>query len=900
MFQGYRWLVSQHPARITIFWLGLAACLLAVSPDLTRLAAEGQARLLPGDAESVQANRVIHKVWPDRWYASAAVAVLERASGLTGEDDDFARKLASRFERPDRPEPIVGVFGPDASPEVAERLKSRDGTMRMVLVPLSISFVAPATQDAVRWLMEQSQKIEPPAGLQLTWTGDAVIGRDYMGDVQTSLDRAAIATVFLLLAVLLFVYRSPLLALIPLVTIGVGLAVSRSVLAWLVVGAGWEMSPLVELFLIVILFGCGTDFCLFLSWRYGEHWDPQAPAQAMRETLHSALEPIATSAGTVIVGLSLMGTTRFKLFSSTGPSVALGLGITLLACLSLTPALLVMLARYRPRSFHRMIRPHGDFWGQVASLVLKRPFECWFATLLLLAPLAYLGTQTNYLQDVISEMPQDRGAVQAFHQIANKFGPGAVAPLSVVIGSSSDLSHSEGLALIDDLSRLLSRQKRLAEVRSATQPLGDPQPLEPARLASRLTEVNEGFTRMAEGAGRLRQGLIEGVAKLQTAIQLRKMTGIDLTGSTEDASRSIASSFAQASAALMGRAVVKPGGTSPTARAAEPAGESTAPKAADPREQMASQLLLAADGAGQIVEGAKRAQEEVTNILTDPVGRHALDRLLITPATVREFPELRKSLQAYISEDGHHARIDITQTDRFFSTAAMNQVTSLRHRVSDFLREQDEVPIAGFGITGANAESADIWAVTRRDQIQIWVIVPLGVFLVLLLALKDPWACVNLVLTMLLSYLFALGMTHLVFVTWLGAEGIDWKVPLFLFVLLVAVGVDYNIFLMSRLQKEVRLLGMEAGIKRAVASTGGLITSAAAITVCSFASFLTSPLASLRQLGFALVVGITLDALLVRPVLVPCGHWLIHQIRLQVRRWNPDADLVNVSVSVQE
>ena len=145
----------------------------------------------------------------------------------------------------------------------------------------------------------------------------------------------------------------------------------------------------------------------------------------------------------------------------------------------------------------------------------------------------------------------------------------------------------------------------------------------------------------------------------------------------------------------------------------------------------------------------------------------------------------------------------------------------------------------------------------------------------LLLTLRDPLACLNLVATMVLTYAFALGATHLLFVTILGAAGIDWKVPYFLFVLLVAVGVDYNVFLMARLREESHRTELGAAIIRAVGQTGGLITSAAAITACSFASFLFSPLSSLRQLGFALVVGITIDALIVRPVLVPCGHWLM-------------------------
>ncbi len=138
-------------------------------------------------------------------------------------------------------------------------------------------------------------------------------------------------------------------------------------------------------------------------------------------------------------------------------------------------------------------------------------------------------------------------------------------------------------------------------------------------------------------------------------------------------------------------------------------------------------------------------------------------------------------------------------------------------------------------------------------------------FIVLIIALRDPLACVNLVVTMLLTYLFALGATHFLFITCLGSEGLDWKVPYFLFVLLVAVGVDYNVFLMARLHEETGTLGLKAGIGRAVAQTGGLISSAAAITAISFASLLFSPLSSLRQLGFALVVGITVDAILVRP-----------------------------------
>ena len=337
------------------------------------------------------------------------------------------------------------MLGPGSPPEIAGRLLSKDGTVALVAVPLSTSFVAPATHEAVAWLQSQTRadRLDLPQGLEVRWTGDAVIGRDYMGNVQTSLDRAAVATVVLLLGVLLAVYRSVWLALVPLATIGISLVISRSVLAWMTL-AGWEVSPLVELFLVALLFGSGTDFCLFVSWRFGEHWDAGDPARAMRVTLERSSSTLLTSAGTVIVGLSLMGTTRFKLFSSTGPSVAIGLAITLAATLTLTPALLVILARLRPRAFTGLTAPSSGLWERIARAALARPVVSWLATVLVMAPLAVLGLRSGFVQDVMTEMPSDMTSVKNLRWLATKFDTGALAPLTVVLDSDSDLRSSRG------------------------------------------------------------------------------------------------------------------------------------------------------------------------------------------------------------------------------------------------------------------------------------------------------------------------------------------------------------------------------------------------------------------------------------------------------------------------
>lgn len=832
--------LSSRPYYAVLGWAALALAVGCLAPNLTRLAAEGQGRLMGDDVESRRAADVVRQAWPDQSHESLAVAVLYRAGGLTEADLAYAASLEARFERAGRPEEVLRVLGPASAPEIAERLVSRDRTVAMVAAPMSSSFVLPATHEAVAWLQAQAVgALAPPSGLELGWTGDAVIGRDYMAGVQTSLDRAALATVVLLLAVLLFVYRSIWLALVPIVTIATSLVVARGVLGWMT-SAGWEVSPLVELFLVAVLFGSGTDFCLFISWRFAENWDPADPVGAMDRTLRGSALALLTSAGTVIVGLLLMGTTRFRLFSSTGPSVAIGLALSLAATLTLTPALLVLLARHRPRSFAGLLAPASGLWERIGALAMRRPAVSWAATLLLMVPLALLSMRAHVVQDLLSELPGATPSKQTFRRVSEAFGAGVSSPLTVVLESDADLRSSEGLALIDDVSRFLSRQRRLAEVRSATQPLGSPDLLKRARIGSRMGELNDGFGQLSAGAAQLEQALNQGLARLRAALWLERKTGLALTGPSS---------------------------------AKAPAGSAN-----DPREAMANELARAAEGAGKIAEGARRARAEVGGMLDDPVGRRAFDRLLINDETVRQNPDLHQSFAAYITPDGHRARLDLTQSDRVFSAGAMDEVVTLRRRLNEFLADADG-PRVQATIAGANAESADVRAMTRADQFQSWFVIPLGVFLVLLVALRNPLTCLNLVATMLLTYAFALGATHLLFVVGLGAEGIDWKVPYFLFVLLVAVGVDYNVFLMASLNEETHRHGLRAGIVRAVGQTGGLITSAAAITACSFASFMSSPLGSLRQLGFALVVGIAVDAVLVRPLLVPCGHWLLNRRR---------------------
>ncbi len=172
-------------------------------------------------------------------------------------------------------------------------------------------------------------------------------------------------------------------------------------------------------------------------------------------------------------------------------------------------------------------------------------------------------------------------------------------------------------------------------------------------------------------------------------------------------------------------------------------------------------------------------------------------------------------------------------------------------------------------VTGADAEALDVDEATARDRTLILPLI-LGLVLFALFGLLRSFvAPIILVSTVLLTYLSALGVSWVLFTSVFGFSGLDSGVPLLAFLFLVALGVDYNIFLITRALEETKVVGARKGILRALAATGGVITSAGILLAAVFAALGVLPLVVLAQLGVIIFVGVLIDTLIVRTVLVP-------------------------------
>ncbi|GLX23187.1 MMPL family transporter [Streptomyces lavendulae] len=214
-----------------------------------------------------------------------------------------------------------------------------------------------------------------------------------------------------------------------------------------------------------------------------------------------------------------------------------------------------------------------------------------------------------------------------------------------------------------------------------------------------------------------------------------------------------------------------------------------------------------------------------------------------------------------LAVDGR-VRIDATLAAAADSDAAKTTVAELRTRVH-------AVPGADAIVGGYTAQKYDTERTAARDRTVIVPVVLAVIWLILVLLLRSLLIPVLLVATVALNFLATLGVSALVFQHLLGFNGTDASVPLYGFVFLVALGVDYNIFLMSRVREETVTHGVRHGVLRGLTTTGGVITSAGVVLAATFAALMVIPLAFLVQIAFIVAFGVLLDTLVVRSLLVP-------------------------------
>ncbi|WP_412842410.1 MMPL family transporter [Candidatus Frankia alpina] len=217
---------------------------------------------------------------------------------------------------------------------------------------------------------------------------------------------------------------------------------------------------------------------------------------------------------------------------------------------------------------------------------------------------------------------------------------------------------------------------------------------------------------------------------------------------------------------------------------------------------------------------------------------------------------------AKIGRAGDQVQFLVVLRDQPDSQRSFDTVRELRSRLH-------RIPAAGTLVGGNTAVNLDVRQAAVRDREMIIPLVLVVVLVVLMFLLHSIVAPLMLMATVVLSYLAALGASAVAYRWIFDFPGADPSLPLLAFIFLVALGVDYNIFLMTRVREEVERIGSRPGVLHALAVTGGVITSAGVVLAATFSALIIFPLVQLTEVGFVVAFGVLLDALVVRSILVP-------------------------------
>jgi uncharacterized membrane protein YdfJ with MMPL/SSD domain len=200
-----------------------------------------------------------------------------------------------------------------------------------------------------------------------------------------------------------------------------------------------------------------------------------------------------------------------------------------------------------------------------------------------------------------------------------------------------------------------------------------------------------------------------------------------------------------------------------------------------------------------------------------------------------------------------------------YSKQALEQLRQLRATAQKAAAQGGGVALVG----GPTAIQADTWQISNRDTVVIAAIALVVVGIILALLLRAVIAPLYLLLTNVLSYLAALGATIVITEKLLGWGQISYRIPLYMFIFLVALGSDYNIFITTRIRGEAMLRGLRDGTVKALAATGGVLTSAGIILAGTFLILLSQPVKDLGEISIGVALGVLIDTFLVRTALVP-------------------------------
>ena len=461
-------------------WVIVAGVLLSTLPRLEEVRENEQALFLPSDAESTRAFELASERFPND--GTPALVVFREAGGLSDEALAAAAALSEWLVSDAAPSEVRSVRSPSLTPESAGELVSEDGTTLNVFVDIVGEPAEPEFAAAIEAIREQTDAIDV-AELEVAVGGPGGLIVDLI-NVFTQIDGfLLIVTVVLVLSLLLAIYRSPVVALIPLLGVGLVFQLAGGVGAWVADNFGLSVNGQATGIMTVVLFGTGTDYVLFVSARFREELTRHEDAhEAMRVTMRGVGGAVASAGATILIATGALLLATLRSYQSLGPVIAIAVALMMLAALTLIPAVLTAIGRraywpFQPR-YSAEPRERSDWqrslYGRIGGAVLRRPRAVLALTVGVLAVMVagLVEFEPNY--DPLESLPANAKSVDSFELLRQGFPAGELSPTRVYVELPDGASAFDPVELerIDAITSALAEHPSVAGVQSASQPFG--------------------------------------------------------------------------------------------------------------------------------------------------------------------------------------------------------------------------------------------------------------------------------------------------------------------------------------------------------------------------------------------------------------------------------------------
>ena len=920
-------LIRRLSVPIILGWLAVIAVVTFAVPSLEQVGRESSVSLVPQAAPSFRAMQRMGEVFGESNSDSVAMVVLEGQQPLGDTAyayyDDLIRQLRADTTHVQHVQDYWG------DPLTATGVESGDG--KSVYVQLNLAgnqgqALANKSVEAVRSIVERTS---PPPGVQAYVTGPAPLVTDMNHAGNSSIVKITIVTMVVIFTMWLFVYRSVITVILLLIMVGVQVQAARGIVALLgdhgVIGLStFSVNLLVSLGIAV-----GTDYGIFFTGRYQEARQRGEDRETAFYTTYSSVAKVVVASGLTIAGaIFCLSFTRLPYFQTMGIPAAIGMAVAVAVAVTLVPAVIGFGSRFG--LFEPKRRMMVRRWRWIGTAIVRWPGPILAAACAvgMVGLLALPGYQTSY--DDRLYVPQDIPANVGYAAAQRHFPESRMTPDVMVLETDHDMRNPADFVVLHKLAKGLFEVPGISMVQSITRPEGSP--IERTSIPFQISLQSAGMLQILPfGKERVDDMLkqAEDTTKMINQMQhtyelMRNISDItnetvvmnrELTA-TVDRLRDYIANFDDFFKPLRNYLYwEKHCETIPICFAIRSVFQAL--DGTDLLSERTHRIL-------ERVEEMNMYQRELINLfppmittmksmrammltmhstmsgifsLIDQTAANASamgkiydgaqnDDSFYLPPEVFENEDFKRAMSLFFSPDGKAVRLILTYRGDPGTPESLSRVDAVRTAAEEALKVTP-LENARIHLAGTAATFKDLRDGSAYDLLIAGVAALCLIFGIMLVMTRSFVAALVIVGTVALSLGAAFGLSVLVWQNVLGIE-LHWLVLAMSVIILLAVGSDYNLLLVSRMKEELGA-GINTGIIRAMGGTGKVVTSAGLVFAFTMLSMVVSDLVTIGQLGSTIGIGLLFDTLVVRAFMTPAiaallGRWFWWPQRIPRRR----------------